>query len=81
MVYDSSALIILVQCRDGLVIGEIWFFASFAFAKDGRRFVALSLAYLVALCRKIGFGIVVCRREEKRPSIVLPHLADLMLNV
>ena len=64
-----------------------WLSGTFGFSlplllrKDGGRFVALSLAYLVALCRKIGFGIVVCRREEKRPSIVLPHLADLMLNV
>ena len=57
----SARLIILVQCPDGLVIGDFWFFASFAFAKDGRRFVALSLAYLFALCRKIRVGIVVCR--------------------
>jgi hypothetical protein len=68
-----------------------WLSGTFGFSlplllrKDGGRFVALSLAYLVALCRKIGFGIVVCRREEKRRglrfNVVLPHLADLMLNV
>lgn len=67
----AARLIILVQCPDGLVIGDFWFFASFAFAKGWGAFCGAVTCISRCFVPKdwIRHSGMPTRREEKRPSI------------